>query len=100
MRILLGDDPSKTEQIRSLLVPEVRERLIMFLRANADIFAWIAIDLPGIPSDVIILKLSVDPLYPLSSKKKEVLLQRQKAIEEEVDKLVKVGFIRKTIQIR
>lgn len=36
--ILLGDDLDKAIQIGSLLAPEVREWLIIFLQANIDIF--------------------------------------------------------------
>lgn len=51
--------------------------------------------MPDIPTNVIIHKLNVDPHYPLiKQKKKSFALERQKTIEEKVDKLLKVGFIK------
>ena len=58
--ILLGDDPKKIVQIGVNLKPGLRDKMIKFLRANADIFAWSNSDMPDIPVDVIIHKLNVD----------------------------------------
>lgn len=57
-------------------MPEVREKLIIFLRANTDIFAWTAIDMPGIPNEVIVHKLSIDLHYPLLGKRNKTLHQK------------------------
>lgn len=83
MSIHLGDDLNKIVQIGSLLALEVKEWLITFLRANADVFALITTDMPSIPLNVIIYKLTVDPLYPLIKQKKCFALEKQKTIKEE-----------------
>ena len=57
----LEDDPSRTVQIGSMMTPDVRKKLINLLRANADVFAWTTADMPGIPEEIIIHKLKVDP---------------------------------------
>ena len=65
--------------------------------ANADIFAWSAADMSGIPSEIITHRLNIDPtMRPVRQKKRSFAPERQKAIDEEVDKLLEVGFIRET----
>ena len=75
--ISLGDDLKKMIQIGVNLRPSLRERLIKFLRANTDIFAWLTSDMPGIPAEVIIYKLNIDPNFkPVQQKKKSFALKR------------------------
>lgn len=53
-------------------------------------------DMPGIDPRVIMHKLSVDPSMRLVKQKKRTFTaDRNQAIAEEVEKLLKVGFIRK-----
>ena len=53
--------------------------------------------MPGIPTDMIIHKLNMDLNFKLvQQKKRSFTSKRQKAINEEVDKLLKARFIRKT----
>jgi len=81
-------------QIGSLLDEETKTRLIHFLKDNADVFAWLASDMPRIPAEVITHQLEVAPDYrPVQQKKRNFLPKRQKAIDEEVNKLLKAGFI-------
>ena len=92
---LLGSDPQKTVQIGAQLPEEERARLLDFLRANADVFAWSAADMPGIPSEVITHWLNIDPrCRPVRQKKRSFAAERQKAIIEEVEKLLTAGFVR------
>ena len=50
--------------------------------------------MPGISRDVAEHKLSVDPsMKPVQQKKRKFAPDRQKAVEEEVSKLIKAGFI-------
>ena len=44
-----------------MLCPEMRTRLIEFLKENLDVFAWSHEDMPGIFSKIIQHKLNVDP---------------------------------------
>lgn len=60
----MEDDRDKAIYIDSLLASMIRERLILFFRANSDIFAWTVADMPGILVDVIIHKSSVDLNIP------------------------------------
>lgn len=47
----LGEDSTKMVQIGTLLMEEERNRLLGFLRANFDAFAWMTLDMSRIPSD-------------------------------------------------
>ncbi|XP_077226318.1 uncharacterized protein LOC143859522 [Tasmannia lanceolata] len=65
---LFGEDDDRTIQIGSLLT--------------------------GIPTNVAVQRLSVDPSHrPVKQKKQNFAPERQKAIKEEVDKLLQAGFI-------
>ena len=52
---------TKTMRIRTMLSPEVRARLIQFLKENLDVFAWSHEDIPGIAPEIIQHKLNVNP---------------------------------------
>ena len=73
----------------------VRQALTTFLRDNQDVFAWSHEDVPGIDPSIIVHKLNVSPSFPPVRQKKRVFAQeRDKAIAEEVRKLLKADFIR------
>ena len=66
-----------------------------FLRNNQDVFALSHEDMPGIDPSVMVHRLNVSPSFPPIRQKKRVFAQeRDKAIAEEVQKLLEVGFIR------
>ena len=50
---LVEDEITKTTRIRTTLSPEMRTRLIQFLKKNLDVFAWSHEDMPGISPKVI-----------------------------------------------
>ena len=51
--------------------------------------------MPGIDGEVMEHRLAVDPKHrPMKEKIRGHASERQKAIAEEVDKLLKIGFIR------
>ena len=52
---------NKTTKIGTTISPEIRTRLIQFLKENIDVFAWSHEDMPGIALEVIQHKLNVDP---------------------------------------
>jgi hypothetical protein len=47
-----SNDAGKKVRIGSELDPKYEAVLVDFLRANAEIFAWSPLDMPGIPRDV------------------------------------------------
>ena len=50
---LVEDETTKTTRIRMTLNPEMRTRLIEFLKENLDVFAWSHEDMPGISPKII-----------------------------------------------
>ena len=92
---LVEGEVDKTTKIGTTLSPEMRIRLIRFLKENLDVFAWSHEDMPGISPEVIQHKLNVDPeRKPVQQRRRTFALERDQAITEEVTKLLTVGFIR------
>jgi hypothetical protein len=85
----------KKVRVGSLLSPKVEESLVAFLRNNIDVFAWCHDDMPGINHLVISPRLNVDPNHrPVKQKRRCFAPERNQAIHEEVERLLKAGFIR------
>ena len=75
--------------------PSVCKKLALFLKNNQDVFAWSHEDIPGISPSVMVHKLNVFPSFPQIWQKKRIFTQeRDKAIVEEVRKMLEVDFIR------
>ncbi|KAI0492486.1 hypothetical protein KFK09_026759 [Dendrobium nobile] len=92
---LSEEHPSRTVQIRSLLSDTEKKEYVDFLRTNQDVFAWSSADMPGINPEIIMHSLKINPACkPVIQKKRNFALERQLAIEQEVDKLLKSRFIR------
>jgi hypothetical protein len=89
------DDSKKTIRVGSQLSLEIKMALVALLRRNQDVFAWSHEDMPGIPPSVIVHKLMVDPSHrPVKQRRRSFAPERNQAIVEEVQKLLKAGFIR------
>ena len=87
--------PERTTKIGTLASWPVRRMITTFLRNNQDVFAWNHEEMPGIDPSVMVHKLNVLPSFPPVRQKKRAFTQeRDKAIAEEVRKLLKAGFIR------
>ncbi|GKV02751.1 hypothetical protein SLEP1_g15146 [Rubroshorea leprosula] len=95
--VLIDDrDSSRKTQIGTRLNLEERVELIAFLQANNDIFAWTSADMPGIPNLVSQHELSTNPSKkPVAQKRRLFGGERLQAINEEVEKLLQAGFVRK-----
>ena len=86
----------KTTNIGTTLSPEMRTKLVQFLKENLDIFAWSHEDMSGISPKVIQHKLSVDSkIKPVQQKRRIFALEQNQEVTDEVNKLLLVGFIRK-----
>ena len=93
--VLLDDDPKHLAYISSKLAEDLKNHLIHFLRHNKDVFAWKQADMGGIDPTVITHRLNVSPSFkPIKQKRRSFTLERQKAINEEVSKLLQAGAIR------
>ena len=93
--ILDESRPGLTTRTGTLASLTVRQDLANFLRMNLDIFAWSHKDMPGIDPSVIVHRLNDNPdSSPVQQKKRVFAQERDKAVAEEVRKLLETGFIR------
>ena len=93
--IQLDDHLEHLTYVGSKLAEDLRSLLIRFLKHNKDVFAWKQEDMGGIDPAIITHRLSVSPSFkPVKQKRRSFALERQKAINEEVSKLLQAGAIR------
>ena len=87
--VSLDDDPEHLAYIGSKLAKDLKSLLAQFLRQNRDIFAWKQADMGGIDPTIITHKLNTNPSFkPVKQKRRSFAPERQKAINEEVGKLL------------
>jgi len=71
-----------------------------FLSKNLDLFAWSPIDIPGADPSIICHRLSILPEAKLVKQKpRKMNVERLRALNDEVDRLLKVGFIREILYL-
>ena len=93
--IKLDNHPEHLAYVGSKLTEDLRSLLIRFLKQNRDVFAWKQEDMGGIDPAIITHRLSVSPSFkPVKQKRRNFAPERQKAINEEVAKLLQAGAIR------
>ena len=94
-QVQLDDQPEYLAYIGSKLAEDVKDLLIRFLKKNMEVFAWKQEDMGGIDPTVITHKLNVAPSFkPVKHKRRSFAPKRQKAINEEVSKLLQDRAIR------
>ncbi|KAL0416179.1 UNVERIFIED_CONTAM: hypothetical protein Slati_3449800 [Sesamum latifolium] len=87
-------EPNKTTRIGSQMAPELEALTIDFLGKNNNMFAWSPSDFQGINPEIIVHRLNIDPqCKPIKQKKRAFGVERNRIIEEEVNKLLKAGYI-------
>ena len=88
-------NPNRVVKIGSRLGETIKGELVKCLQSHTDIFAWSHEDIPGIDRRVACHKLVIRKGARSVRKKKRCFNQeRYDAINAEVEKLLKVGFIR------
>ncbi|KAG7579052.1 Reverse transcriptase domain [Arabidopsis thaliana x Arabidopsis arenosa] len=93
--VLEENKPDRKVRIGATLTGKIKEALIELLRKNKTSFAWSAADMPGIDPSIICHELNVDPSFnPVKQKRRKLEVERAKAVNDEVDKLFKIGSIR------
>ena len=93
--VQLDDQPEHLTYIGSKLAKGIKEPLIHFLKKNVEVFAWKQEDMGGIYLAVITHKLNVSPSFKLvKHKRRSFAPERQKVINEEVNKLLQAQAIR------
>ena len=93
--VSLDDDPEHLAYIGSKLTEDLKSLITQFLRQNRDVFAWKQGDMGGTDPTVITHRLNTSSSFkPIKKKRRSFAPERQKSINEEVDKLLKAGSIR------
>ena len=81
-------------KIWTSLSPEIREAIVACLRRNRNVFAWSHSDMKGIDPKLMCHRLNIDPRVPTRRQKRRPLdAERAQVLEDEVDKLMRTGFI-------
>ena len=87
-------------KIGTVLPTSEKEKMISFLRANQDVFAWKHKDMPGIDRKIIQHCLNINPKYkPIQQKRRVFAPERNKAVTEEVEKLLEANFIKEVFYL-
>ncbi|GJV03775.1 reverse transcriptase domain-containing protein [Tanacetum coccineum] len=98
-RVKVEINPEYSEQtvmIGSTLTEEGRNKLCNLLQRNLDIFAWKPADMTGVPRHIAEHRLNVrEGCSPVRQKKIGQAADRNKAIQDEVGKLVEAGIMKK-----
>ena len=93
--VQLGNQPEHFVYIGSELAEDIRSPLIHFLEQNMEVFAWKQEDISGVDLEMITHKLNVNPSFkPVKQKRRSFAPERQKAINEEVGKLLQAKVVR------
>ena len=92
--VQLGDQPEHLVYIGSKLAEDIKTPLIRFLKQNMEVFVWKQEDMGEIDPTVITHRLNISPSFkPVKKKRRSFAPERQKAINEEVDKLLQENAI-------
>ncbi|GJY77495.1 reverse transcriptase domain-containing protein [Tanacetum coccineum] len=87
--------PEQTIAIGSTLTEKGRKELCTLLGQNLDVFAWKPADMTGVPRHTAEHRLNVrEGCSPIRQKKRGQAPERNKAIQEEVEKLVDAGIMK------
>ncbi|KAK4403112.1 Transposon Ty3-G Gag-Pol polyprotein [Sesamum angolense] len=85
----------KITKIGTLLDPQFEKTLIAFLQEKINVFAWDAADMSGIDPKIMVHRLNLNPkIKPVKQKKRAFGNERIKVIKEEVEKLLRIDYIR------
>ena len=96
VQVTPGSD-DKVLKIGSRLSPEVRSKLLKFLKANLDVFSRSHEDMIGIDPAVMCHHLNIDPTKKgARQKRRPISGERAEALQEEVDRLMKVGLVKES----
>ncbi|XP_024015219.1 uncharacterized protein LOC112088925 [Eutrema salsugineum] len=88
--------PERRVKIGTKLEEPLRSEFLSLLKENIDTFAWTAEDMPGISISVTCHELNMDPTFkPIKQKRRKLKSERAKAVNDEVERLLKVGSIAK-----
>ncbi len=80
------------------LFEEHKSQLLALLKEYQDVFAWTPYEAPGVDSEFVCHELNVSPEYkPVVQKARRTAPQHAEAVQEEVERLLKIGAIREVL---
>ncbi|XP_027178148.1 uncharacterized protein LOC113777314 [Coffea eugenioides] len=86
--------PDQVVQVGAGLPSPLKEEMIHLIKDHRDIFAWSADEVVGVPPELMIHQLNVNPqARPVRQKRRHFGPERSKAISDEVDKLLPAKMI-------
>nr|XP_027118612.1 uncharacterized protein LOC113735828 [Coffea arabica] len=93
---LKGKEKLVAQTVGANLGELVRSSLESLLEEYAEIFAWSADDMPGIPTELVVHRLQVDPnVGPVKQKKRNFAPERKEVVKGEVGKLLEAKIVKK-----
>ena len=91
------NEPSRVIKIDNRLKKELTQQLIEFLCHNQNMFAWMHAGMVGIHPKIMCHYLNIDPqAKPVRQNWKALDANHYKALHDDVDRLLKIGFIRES----
>ena len=73
------------------------QQLVEFLKKNQDVFSWIRVDMVGIHPDVMCHQLNIDPhARPVLQKLRALDADRYKVLQEKIDHILRLEFIKES----
>ena len=94
-RVTVADDLEKFFQVGAKLPLQEKEKLLEFLRANVDMFAWNPYEASGVDPSFICHRLNVNPpVIPKRQPPRRPSKEHTEAVRSEVAKLKQVGAIK------
>ena len=91
------NEPSRVIKIDKGLNKELAQQLMEFLYDNTNMFAWMHVDIVGIHLEIMCHRLNIDLQAKAMRQKRRALdADRYKALQDEVDRLLKIGFIKES----
>ena len=92
--VLKEGEQKKTVWVGALLYEAEHAELMTFLIGNMDVFAWSHKDMPRIALEHAVHSLNIDPAFPpVLQKQRRFAPERDKVINNEVDRLLEIGAI-------
>lgn len=87
--------PQQRIKIDKEIPNTLRQDIIVFLKAHKSSFAWCTEDMPDIDTSIAEHVLSINTTcHPVKQKPKQFGEEKKQGMKEEVEKMLKVGFIR------
>lgn len=98
---VMGEDLTRTVDVGENMDPKFRGNMVTLLQANSDVIMFLADKMFEIDPTVMVHHVNVDSaVCHVKQKKRKFATEKNKAIKDEVDKLLAADFISKLVIIK